>query len=70
MAEYLDDRRDVEFILYEHLGVQRLCEYDKYSEFSKDVFDMVLDLTTPPFISSQLPPPGYFAAADNANALQ
>jgi alkylation response protein AidB-like acyl-CoA dehydrogenase len=43
MAEYLDDRRDVEFILYEHLGVDRLCEYDKYSEFSKDVFDMVLD---------------------------
>ena len=43
MAEYLDDRRDVEFILYEHLGVEKLCEYDKYSEFSKDVFDMVLD---------------------------
>ena len=43
MAEYLDDRRDVEFILYEHLGVERLCEYEKYSEFSKDVFDMVLD---------------------------
>jgi ferredoxin len=36
----------------------------------RGVFDMVLDLTTPPFISSQLPPPGYFATANDANALQ
>ena len=36
----------------------------------RHVFDMVLDLTTPPFISSQLPPPGYFATANDANALQ
>jgi alkylation response protein AidB-like acyl-CoA dehydrogenase len=43
MAEYLDDRRDVEFVLYEHLGVEKLCEHEKYSEFNKEVFDMVLD---------------------------
>jgi alkylation response protein AidB-like acyl-CoA dehydrogenase len=43
MAEYLDDLRDVQFVLYEHLGVDKLCEYEKYGEFSKDVFDMVLE---------------------------
>ena len=42
-AEYLNDFRDVQFILYEQLGIERLCQYEKYSEFSKDVFDMVLD---------------------------
>jgi hypothetical protein len=43
MAEYLDDLRDVQFVLYEQLGVDKLCEYEKYAEFSKEVFDMVLE---------------------------
>ncbi len=43
MAEYLDDLRDVQFVLYEHLGVEKLCEFEKYAEFSKEVFDMVLE---------------------------
>lgn len=34
------------------------------------VFDLVLDLTTPAFINSQLLPPGYYAPGDNADALQ
>ena len=36
----------------------------------RQVFDLVLDLTTPAFINSELLPPGYFAAADDAAALQ
>jgi alkylation response protein AidB-like acyl-CoA dehydrogenase len=43
MAEYLVDTRDVEFVLYEQLGIERLCRYEKYGEFNKEVFDMVLD---------------------------
>jgi len=43
MAEYLVDLRDMQFILYEYLGVEKLCEYEKYSEFNKEVFDMVMD---------------------------
>jgi len=43
MADYLVDLRDVRFLLYEYLGVERLCGYEKYREFSKEVFDMVLD---------------------------
>jgi len=43
MAEHLVDFRDIEFILYEHLGVESLCQHEKYGEFSKEVFDMVLD---------------------------
>ncbi|MDX2457468.1 MAG: 4Fe-4S binding protein [Gammaproteobacteria bacterium] len=36
----------------------------------RQVFDLVLDLTTPPFINSELLPPGYFAPGDDAAALQ
>ncbi len=43
MAEYLVNRRDIEFILYEHLDVEQLCRYEKYSEFNREVFDMVLE---------------------------
>lgn len=36
----------------------------------RQVFDLVLDLTTPAFINSQLLPPGYFSPGDDATALQ
>jgi ferredoxin len=36
----------------------------------RQAFDLVLDLTTPAFINSQLLPPGYFAPGDDATALQ
>ncbi len=43
MGEYLVDTRDVEFVLYEHLGIEKLCEREKYSEFNREVFNMVLE---------------------------
>jgi ferredoxin len=36
----------------------------------RQVFDLVLDLTIPAFINSELLPPGYFAPGDAAAALQ
>jgi ferredoxin len=36
----------------------------------RQVFDLVLDLTIPALINSQLLPPGYFAPGDDATALQ
>ncbi|HQO02740.1 MAG TPA: acyl-CoA dehydrogenase [Spirochaetota bacterium] len=38
------DRRDQDFILYEMLKIQDLFETEKFSELSKDVFDMTFDL--------------------------
>jgi len=37
------DDRDVQFVLKEHLGVQRLLEFDRFSGFSMEDFDMILD---------------------------
>lgn len=46
MANLLVDERDVKFVLYEQLKVEELCESERYSEFSKDMFDMVLEAAT------------------------
>jgi alkylation response protein AidB-like acyl-CoA dehydrogenase len=35
--------RDIRFILYEQLGIERLCQFDKFKDFSKETFDMVLE---------------------------
>jgi len=43
MAEYLVDLRDIQFQLFEYLKVDSLCEKEKFSEFSKDLFEMVIE---------------------------
>jgi alkylation response protein AidB-like acyl-CoA dehydrogenase len=43
MANVLVDERDVRFVLYEQLNIEKLCEAEKYAEFSRETFDMVLD---------------------------
>jgi alkylation response protein AidB-like acyl-CoA dehydrogenase len=43
MANLLVDERDVKFVLYEQLNIEELCESERYAEFSRDMFDMVLD---------------------------
>jgi alkylation response protein AidB-like acyl-CoA dehydrogenase len=42
MANLIIDERDQEFILYEMLEIEKLCEHKLYEDFSKDVFDMIL----------------------------
>jgi hypothetical protein len=42
MANLILDERDQQFILYEMLEVEKLCGYEKFADFSKDMFDMIL----------------------------
>jgi alkylation response protein AidB-like acyl-CoA dehydrogenase len=35
--------RDIRFVLYEQLGIEQLCEFDKFKDFSRETFDMVLE---------------------------
>ncbi|HOO45970.1 MAG TPA: acyl-CoA dehydrogenase family protein, partial [Deltaproteobacteria bacterium] len=42
MANQILDERDQQFILYEVLEAEKLCEHEKYADFSKDMFDMIL----------------------------
>jgi alkylation response protein AidB-like acyl-CoA dehydrogenase len=35
--------RDIHFVLYEQLRIERLLEFEKFKNFSKETFDMVLE---------------------------
>ncbi len=43
MANLIVDARDQRFVLYEMLGIEDLCEGPRYADFSRDVFDMILN---------------------------
>ncbi|MFH1623978.1 MAG: acyl-CoA dehydrogenase [Pseudomonadota bacterium] len=43
MENLLVDERDVEFVLYEQLGVEGLCKEERYKDFSRQDFEMVLE---------------------------
>ncbi len=43
MAQYIADRRDVEFVLYEQLKAEKLCKIEQYSDLNKKAFDMVVN---------------------------
>ncbi len=35
--------RDIRFVLYEQLGIERLCQFEKFKDFSRETLDMVLE---------------------------
>ena len=43
MASLIVDPRDQKFVLYEMLNVEELCQKPLYADFSRDMFDMVLN---------------------------
>ena len=43
MSPFAVDKRDIQFCLYEYLNIEQLLTFPAYSEFSRDVFDSVLD---------------------------
>ncbi|HMK34324.1 MAG TPA: acyl-CoA dehydrogenase [Desulfomonilaceae bacterium] len=43
MANLLVDERDLKFVLYEQLNIEELCASEPFTEFSREMFDMVLD---------------------------
>ena len=43
MANLLVDERDVKFVLYEQLDIEQLSNTAKYAEYSRDMYDMVLE---------------------------
>jgi alkylation response protein AidB-like acyl-CoA dehydrogenase len=43
MADYLVDLRDVQFVLYEHLDVEKLLKYPKFQDFNREMFDMIIE---------------------------
>ena len=42
MAGLILDERDQRFVLFEMLHAEKLCDFPKYSDFSRDIFEMIL----------------------------
>ncbi len=42
MADVIVDERDVKFVLWEHLGVEDLFKHEKFKDYSREDFDMII----------------------------
>ena len=42
MAQQIADRRDIDFVLFEQMEVDKLSKYDKYAEFNKKTIDLIV----------------------------
>jgi alkylation response protein AidB-like acyl-CoA dehydrogenase len=43
MANLILDERDQKFVLFEMLDAEKFCDFPKYKEFSRDMFEMILN---------------------------
>jgi alkylation response protein AidB-like acyl-CoA dehydrogenase len=43
MAQLIADRRDIDFVLYEQMGAEKLCEKEAYSEFNRKTLDLIIN---------------------------
>ena len=43
MSDYLADLRDVQFLLFEYLDVEKLLKYPKFQEFNREMFEMIVE---------------------------
>ena len=42
MAQVIADRRDLEFVLYEQMEIEKLLGQDKFADLNRKMFDMVI----------------------------
>ena len=55
MAQLIADRRDIDFVLYEQLGIERLFKTPRYEALNRKMVDMIItELAVFEFISGQL----------------
>jgi len=43
MAQFIADRRDIEFVLHEQLQVEKLSKHERFAEFNKKTVDMIVN---------------------------
>lgn len=43
MAQVIADRRDVEFVLFEQLGVEKLAEHPQFADFNRKTVEMIVN---------------------------
>ncbi|BBO69805.1 acyl-CoA dehydrogenase [Desulfosarcina alkanivorans] len=65
MTHQIADRRDIDFVLYEQFRIQEICQYEKYEDFNKKMFDMIISEARKLAIKEILPT---FAESDKIGA--
>ena len=55
MTEFRIDRRDIDFVLFEQLGLMKLTEFERYQGMTREDFDLVLSEARR-FITEELAP--------------
>jgi alkylation response protein AidB-like acyl-CoA dehydrogenase len=43
MAQVITDRRDIDFVLYEQFNAEDLTNYEKFTDFNKKTFDLIIN---------------------------
>ena len=43
MAQVITDRRDIDFVLYEQFNAEELTNYEKFADFNKKTFDLIIN---------------------------
>jgi len=43
VAQVISDRRDIDFVLYEQFNVEELTQHEKFAEFNKKTFDLIIN---------------------------
>ncbi len=43
MAQQIADRRDIDFVLYEQLGIESLTRHERYRDMNRKMFDLVIN---------------------------
>ena len=43
MSQVITDRRDIDFVLYEQFKVEELTQHEKFAEFNKKTFDLIIN---------------------------
>jgi alkylation response protein AidB-like acyl-CoA dehydrogenase len=42
MAQQIADRRDVDFVMYEQLGLEEITKHERYKDMNRKMFDMII----------------------------
>ena len=42
MAQFLVDRRDIDFVLHQQLNVEQLSEHQRFAEFNRKTVDLIV----------------------------
>ncbi|MCK5784463.1 MAG: acyl-CoA dehydrogenase N-terminal domain-containing protein, partial [Desulfobacterales bacterium] len=42
MAQQIADRRDVDFVMYEQLGLEEITRHERYKDMNRKMFDMII----------------------------